>query len=72
MKYQFVNFAIGFLFNFVKSYATNSSSKVDDKILELTKIGAKYLANKTNNTITHMISAELNNASMKLTQSSSL
>ncbi|MEN4046212.1 hypothetical protein [Sulfurimonas sp. NWX367] len=38
--------------NIFELYIKNSSSKKDDAVLEVVKMGASYLANKDNNTIT--------------------
>jgi len=38
--------------NLVKSYVESSNSAQDDKVLDLVKDGAKYLANKDNNDVT--------------------
>lgn len=52
----------------VKSYVNNSESKKDDKILEMTQIGATYLAKKGNNNVRAIIADELNNSSMRTYQ----
>jgi len=38
--------------NLVKSYVESSESKADDKVLDLVKDGATYMAKKDNNDLT--------------------
>jgi len=51
--------------NLVKSYIESSDSKRDDKVLDLVKNGAKYLANKDNNDVTVKVADSIVNAVMK-------
>lgn len=48
----------------VKAYVDSTETKNDDKILEVSKIGVEYLAEKTNNNITVSLSQELNQSKM--------
>lgn len=43
----------------IDHYITNSSSKVDDKVLEIGKKGFSYLAKKGNNNITQSVADNL-------------
>lgn len=52
----------------VKKYIDSTESKKDDKVLEVVQTGAKYLANKGNNTITLDLSKELDKKEMIFTQ----
>ena len=70
MQVYIINFLIGILLDSVKSYVKNSSSSVDDKVLDLVKVGSVYLATKTNNTITNKVAKELNKTKMTFTQRS--
>lgn len=72
LKQFIVNIFLPVAIQTVKTYIKSTDSKNDDKLLEVTKIGAKYLAEKTNNTVTVEISRELNSSSMVLVQKSRL
>ena len=52
----------------VTSYIESSSSKKDDKVLELVQTGASYLAKKPNNTVDNSLSVQLNEKSMNQVQ----
>jgi hypothetical protein len=45
-------FIVNLAINLVQSYINSSSSKLDDKILDVVKDGAKYLSSKDNNDVT--------------------
>jgi hypothetical protein len=51
-------------FEAVKIYINNSSSKKDDKVLELVQSGAEYLAQKPNNTLSQNEAQILKHAQM--------
>lgn len=48
-----LQFVLPLAFQAIQSYIKNSSSKNDDKVLELTKQSCQYLAAKDNNTVTY-------------------
>jgi len=49
----------------VESYIKSSSSKEDDKVLEVVKTASKYLAYKSSNTLNLDTASALNLAKMK-------
>jgi len=49
----------------IEVYIKSTSSKSDDKVLEIVKQGAKYLANKDNNEVTFVDSSNIANRKMK-------
>lgn len=51
-------------FEAVKMYISNSSSKKDDKVLEIVQSGAEYLAQKPNNTLSTTDATILKQAQM--------
>lgn len=51
--------------NLVKSYIESSDSKQDDKVLDVVKQGAKYLAQKDNNDVTVDLASTIINSVMK-------
>lgn len=51
--------------NLVSSYIKSSDSKQDDKILDIVKDGASYLADKDNNDVTYRLADSIFNSSMK-------
>lgn len=51
-------------FEAVKMYIQNSSSKKDDKVLELVQQGAEYLAQKPNNTLSTTDASIVKHATM--------
>ncbi|RXK01508.1 hypothetical protein CRV02_08340 [Arcobacter sp. CECT 8989] len=62
------NFVLPLAVDTVKKYIDSTESKKDDKVLEVVQSGAKYLANKGNNTITLDLSKELDKKEMVFTQ----
>ena len=63
-----IQFIIPFAVNAVKDYIKNTDSKSDDKVLDVVKLGANYLAVKHNNSVTDQIAESLRDTSMILTQ----
>lgn len=55
-------------FEAVKLYISNSSSKKDDKVLELVQQGAQYLAQKPNNTLSETDASIVKHATMTKVQ----
>ncbi len=68
LKELIVSFVLPVAVDTVKSYVKSSDTKNDDKVLELTQIGAKYLAGSSTNTVTQTISDSLNNTKMNKVQ----
>jgi hypothetical protein len=68
LKNFLINLLIPVALKTVTTYVNNTSSKNDDKVLEVAKIGVKYLASRTTNTVTNKISNELNQTKIKNTQ----
>lgn len=48
----------------VENYVKTSDSKSDDKVLDVVKIGANYLAEKQTNNLTKTLAKELNKTDM--------
>ncbi|HUH42146.1 MAG TPA: hypothetical protein VLZ29_03440 [Sulfurimonas sp.] len=48
------NFLLPIAIEVLKSYINSTSTKSDDRVLEVVKVGAGYLANKSNNDITNI------------------
>lgn len=68
MKSLLIKLAINLGFFALEKYTKNTDSKLDDKVLELSKKGVKYLANKDNNNVRRFTSNALNASKMKFTQ----
>lgn len=49
-----LNWLLPLAIEVIKSYIDSTSTKSDDRVLEIVKVGAGYLANKTNNDITNI------------------
>ena len=52
----------------VKKYVKSTDSTKDDKVLEIVKTGATYLANKPNNNLSTGIATAVNDSEMKRIQ----
>lgn len=52
----------------LNEYVKDSSSTKDDKVLELVKVGAKYLSEKPNNTVSKKTAQQLKTDSIKKIQ----
>lgn len=64
MPQIFLQFVIPLAVSAIKSYISNSSSKQDDKVLDVVQEGCKYLCEKDNNNLSPVASLAVNSASM--------
>lgn len=48
------NWLLPIAIELIKRYINSTSTKSDDKVLDVVQVGASYLANKSNNDITNI------------------
>lgn len=64
MPQIFLQFVLPLAFEAIKMYIKNSSSKNDDKVLELTKESCQYLLEKENNTVDEFMNSDIQSRRM--------
>lgn len=54
-----LNWLLPIAIEVIKSYINSTSTKSDDRVLDVVQVGASYLASKSNNDITNIESLNL-------------